>query len=119
MAAHRVDCPVRLFFGNERDQHTFVREIERVEAEDFAKAADVGAHRQRGFLEDDADASSNRHFVEHRGDPAAGRVAHRARSRHSGEQHLDQSVERPAVADHRHFELDLAARGKDCGAVLT
>ena len=72
------------------DDLAFVGEIERIEAEDFAKSLHLVAHGCPVLLDLDADAGGLGDLVEHRREPAARRVAHELDLRACVEQCIDE-----------------------------
>ena len=105
MGAHGGKRRLGLRPGRYRDEPAFVREIQRIEAEDLAEALDRFADRHAGFVDLDAASGGFGDLVEHRRDTAARCVAHEARARGRGQQRIDQSVQRCAVAVDRRVQM--------------
>ncbi len=66
MRAHRGKQCVGVFGGADRDQLAFIGDVERIEAEQFACRFDCRLHRNRGFIQMDADAGLMGDFVDTR-----------------------------------------------------
>ena len=85
------------FSGAEAHQLTFVGDVERVQAEDFAGGADRFAHRQAAFFDHQSDAGLAGNFVQRGGQAAAGGVAQYVDVRLGGEDGRHQAVQRRRV----------------------
>src|SRR5450759_3089640 len=78
VVAHGVEHGADDLGGHDGDEFAFVGDIERVEAEEFAGAADHFADGDGGLVEFDADFSEGGDFVDGAGQTAARGIAHAA-----------------------------------------
>ena len=116
--AHRRQHSIGVGGRDHRNQLAFVRQIQRIEPEDFAGALHFLAQRQRRFADADADVGRVSEFVQHAGDAAAGGVAHTVDAGASGQHRRHQAVQRLAVALHVGLQRKLVARDQDGGSVV-
>ena len=101
----RVERSIHVRLGNDRDHPSLARDVERIQAEQLAGAADSFRDRDRALLDLDADPGIQRELVERRGQPSPRSVAEAVRVYARIEERGDERGQGRTVAFDRAFEL--------------
>ena len=109
MRPQRGERGVGLVRGDDRDELALVGDVQRVDAEQVARADHRGRDGQQRLVEHDAEVGVAGELVADRADAAAGRVAHPAGRRRGVEQRLDELAERRGVGADVGLEREVAA----------
>ena len=111
---------IGLLRRHERDELTFVGDVQRVDAEDLAGAHDLGPHGHPVLDDRHAELGRQGDLVEHRGDPTTRGVSHAVQVLAASlQQRLGQRPQRRRVAADVGAQLQLAAGEHDRDAVIT
>src|ERR1017187_10323818 len=116
--AHGGEDGASGFGGHDSDEFAFVGDIERVEAQQFAGAADHFADPDGGLGEFHTDPGKGGDFVEGAREAAARGVAHAADGGRGGEHVAHQGVQGGGIAFDGSVEADVLAFGEDGNAVI-
>ena len=110
---------VRILRRDHCEKLSFVRNVQWVETEQFASAANGIAHGNRFFDEHDSKSAVAGQFIQRSGHATARRVAHPANAGPSRIcQGFDQREDRASVGTKIGFEIKFAARQKNRDAMI-
>ena len=98
MCTKRTERGVRLIGRNDRHQLALVRDMQRIEPQNFARPAHGSAHRHALLIDGDRHPRTMRDLVQCRGHTAARRILDRARIGRGAQQRRDDLVQRRAIA---------------------
>ena len=115
---HRREHGVGVLRRNDGDQLALIRQIQRIEAEDLARAAHWIAYRYGALADMDANAGGVGEFVQYGRNTTTRCVAQASYGGADGQHGGDQAVERLAVAGHVSLQRELIARDQDRDAVV-
>src|SRR5271165_1179836 len=114
-----VQSGVSVFRRNHGEKLTFVGNVQWVQAQQFARAANLVAHWNLFLRQHDAQAAVAGKLIERRGDASAGGIAHPANSRSGFFDHsFDQRQDAARVGRQVGFKVEFAAREEDGDAVV-
>ena len=97
---------VHALAGHDREEAALAGDVERVEAQQLARALHLRAHRDLRLLEPDPDVRGDGDLAQGGGEPAARGVAEDVGVRHRVEQRPDRGDDRGGVGDERRLEVD-------------
>ncbi len=105
-------------FGREKGaEASFVRNVERIEAQQFASALHGGQNRDGRLLDVHRDAARLRQLVQRGGEPASCQVAQAMRIETGIEQGPNLRPKRRGIALYRSIEVQPVARRRDGDAM--
>ena len=107
--AHRRQRGVGLVGGDDRDDLALVGDVQRVDAEEVARAEHGRGDREARLVEHDGQVGVAGELVADRADATTGRVAQPARAGRGGEERLDEPVDRRGVGADVGLEGEVAA----------
>jgi len=102
---HYLERGIGLRGGNEDGEASFIRDIERIEAENFASALHGFVHWDERFFQLDADVAIVRDFIQRRRQTSAGEVAQAVNFDSCIEQRFDRRPDIGAVGQNWRLEF--------------
>ena len=111
-AAHRGECGVRMLGRDDREELPFVGDVQRIEAEQLARAADRIVHRERAPQRSRRRSRFPRtsSFSAVATPPRVGSRIQRSPGAHVVDQRFDERPDRTRVRDEIGLQIELAAR---------
>ena len=105
--------------SDHREELSFIGDVQRIQAQQLACAADFVAHRNPVFGEQNPETAIARQFIQRRRGAPARRIAHPANARPGGRGHrFNQRQDGTRVRPQIGFEIQFIARQKNGDPVI-
>ena len=119
VASQSAQRGFRQFGGNDGEKLPFVSDVQRVEAQQFARAAHGIAHRNFFFEQNDAKSAISRQFIQRSGHAAARGIAHPANACAGfAHQRLNQRQHGARVGAQFGFQIEFSSGQQNGNAVI-